>query len=136
MAWVVDTCLLLDVLEDDPNFGKGSARLLDRKVADELVICPVTYIELAPAFLGETARQNEFLEGVGVRFQVHWAWEDIMVAHRAWQRHILARRSSAVPRRPIADVLIGAFATRQQGLLTRNAKDFARLFPDLKVLEP
>ena len=36
----------------------------------------------------------------------------------------------------VLDVLIGVFATRQQGLLTRNTKDFARLFPDLKVLEP
>ncbi len=36
----------------------------------------------------------------------------------------------------LLDVLIGAFATRHQGLLTRNAKDFARLFPDLKVFEP
>ncbi|MCX7005932.1 MAG: type II toxin-antitoxin system VapC family toxin [Kiritimatiellaeota bacterium] len=136
MAWVVDTCLLLDVLEEDPLFGMASAKLLDRKTADELVICPVSYIELAPAFLGDVARQNDFLAGVGVRFHVHWSWEDILAAHRAWQHHIAARRSTAIPRRPIADVLIGAFAARQQGLLTRNTKDFTQLFPDLTVLEP
>ena len=26
MAWVVDTCILLDVLEDDPKFGRASPR--------------------------------------------------------------------------------------------------------------
>lgn len=35
----------------------------------------------------------------------------------------------------LLDVLIGPFATRHQGLLTRNAKDFARLLPDLKAGE-
>jgi hypothetical protein len=29
MAWVVDTCVLLDVLEDDPSFGRASASTLD-----------------------------------------------------------------------------------------------------------
>ena len=29
MAWVVDTCLLIDVAEADPAFGIGSAKLLD-----------------------------------------------------------------------------------------------------------
>jgi predicted nucleic acid-binding protein len=136
MAWVVDTCLLLDVLEGDPDFGQASAKLMDRKTADELVLCPVSYIELSPAFLGDTSRQNEFLEGVGVRYHVHWSWEDVLVAHRAWQKHIAARRSSGSSKRPIADLLIGAFAIRQQGLLTRNAKDFKQLFPELTVLEP
>lgn len=52
MAWVVDTCLLIDVLEDDPEFGRSSARLLDDHAADGLVLCPISYVELAPAFEG------------------------------------------------------------------------------------
>jgi predicted nucleic acid-binding protein len=39
-------------------------------------------------------------------------------------------------RRPLADVLIGAFASRYQGLITRNTDDFASIFPDLKVGVP
>jgi len=34
MAWVVDTCLLIDVAEADPTFGVASAKLLDLKRAD------------------------------------------------------------------------------------------------------
>ena len=44
MAWVVDTCLLIDVAEADPIFGVASANLLDLKRAEGLTICPVTYV--------------------------------------------------------------------------------------------
>ena len=60
MAWVVDTCLLIDVAEADPAFGIASAQLLDAKRADGLTICPVTYVELAPVFNGDQTAQNEF----------------------------------------------------------------------------
>ena len=136
MAWVVDTCLLIDVLDHDPEFGERSARLLDRKAAEGLVICPVTYVELSPAFLGDVARQGEFLDGVGVRFHVDWTWDDLLEAHRSWNRHIGRRRSAGTKRRPIADVFIGAFATRHDGILTRNVADFRQLFPSLEILAP
>jgi hypothetical protein len=44
----------------------------------------------------------------------------------------------AVDRRhaPVADVLIGAFATTRQGLLTRNPAGFAVVFPSLTVVTP
>ena len=63
MAWVVDTCLLIDVAEADPTFGAASARLL-------------------------------------------------------------------------ADILIGAFAMRFDGILTRNQADFRRAFPTLPITAP
>ena len=53
MPWVVDTCLVIDVLDDDPDYGRASALLLDSKVSDGLVLCPISYVELAPAFLGD-----------------------------------------------------------------------------------
>jgi predicted nucleic acid-binding protein len=53
MSWVIDTCLIIDVLENDPSFGEPSARLIDRLSKDGLTLCPVSYVELAPAFLGD-----------------------------------------------------------------------------------
>jgi hypothetical protein len=50
MKWVVDTCVVIDVLENDPDFGLRSARLLEERLAEGLAICPVTHVELAPAF--------------------------------------------------------------------------------------
>ncbi|MBM3833051.1 MAG: hypothetical protein FJ403_07220 [Verrucomicrobia bacterium] len=61
MAWAVDTCLLIDIAESDPQFGVSSAQLLDRQRSDGLVICPVSYIELAPVFQTDEAARDEFL---------------------------------------------------------------------------
>jgi hypothetical protein len=136
MSWVVDTCLVIDVLDDDPQFGATAAALLDRRRGDGLVVCPVTYIELAPAFLGDGARQREFLDQVGIDYSTAWAWPDTQAAHRAWGVQVQLRRTGRVPRRPVADVLIGAFAVTRQGLLTRNPSDFASVFPTLTVATP
>jgi predicted nucleic acid-binding protein len=135
VPWAVDTCLLIDVAEDDPEFGEASARLLDRRRSAGLLIAPVSYVELAPLFNGVTEAQNEFLDSSGVNWTHTWTWPDTIAAHRAWHHYMLKRRTGKLSKRPIADVLIGAFAVRFNGLLTRNAKDFRGLFPDLPVEE-
>lgn len=133
MAWVVDTCLLIDIAEADRTFGESSALLLDSKAGDGLVIGPITYIELSPVFEGDVNQQNEFLSGIGVQWQQGWTWEDAKSSHAAWWAYVKRRRLGNSPKRPIADILIGAFALRFQGLLTRNARDFS-VFDKLKVV--
>ena len=136
MPWVVDTCVLIDVLEDDPKFGAASAARLESLAGQGLVICPVTYAELAPAFAGQAELQDEFLSGVGADWTEPWTWQDTRAAHAAWAQFIEHRRRKRTPKRPLADVLIGAFASRHNGLITRNGKDFATLFPELHVEDP
>jgi predicted nucleic acid-binding protein len=136
MAWVVDTCLLIDVAEADPTFGVASAKLLDLKRTDGLTICPVTYVELAPVFNGDQAAQNEFLFNLGLSWPEAWTQSDTEEAHHAWHRYVAARRTARVPKRPLADILIGAFASRCDGILTRNASDFRTVFPKLVIAAP
>jgi hypothetical protein len=33
MNWIVDTCVVIDLLENDPDFGLRSARLLEQRLA-------------------------------------------------------------------------------------------------------
>jgi predicted nucleic acid-binding protein len=134
MAWVVDTCMLLDVLDDDPGFGETSALCIDRYRADGLTICPVSLIEMAPAFLGDWRRAEEFLGQLGVDYRAEWSAADTRTAFAAWNRYVESKRAGKVERRPVADIQIGAFAMRYQGLLTRNGADFGRWFPGLKVV--
>ena len=136
MPWVVDTCLVIDVLDDDPEFGEASAALLDRMSPEGLALCPVSFVELAPAFLGDSARQREFLDQVGIDDSSAWTWPDTEAAHKAWALHVHLRRAGQAKHRPVADVLIGAFASTRQGLLTRNAADFAPLFPHVSIVGP
>jgi hypothetical protein len=137
MPWVVDTCIIIDVLDDDPDFGLASAEFLDRHAGDGLVICPVSYVELAPAFEGDFQRQDYFLRQVGIDCLEGWTLLDTRNAFQAWHRYVTARRSGRLSiRRPIADLQIGAFAERFRGLITRNRDYFASVFPDMAILVP
>ena len=136
MAWVVDTCMLIDVAEADPRFGIPSAQLLDRLRPDGLVICPISHVKLAPVFAGDEDAQNQFLHHLAVSCQEPWTDADTREARLAWNRYVSARRAAPLPKRPLADVLIGAFAARFQGILTRNETDFRQVFPSLKVITP
>ena len=136
MAWVVDACVLIDVLEEDPAFGVLSAETLEKSMDDGLVICPMTYAELCPAFEGDRALQDEFLAEVGVDFRQDWGRADTLRAHQSWNHFVQRRRSGQLPKRPLVDILIGAFATRFQGLITRNPEDFKHVFPSLSLRVP
>jgi predicted nucleic acid-binding protein len=134
--WVVDTCVVLDVLENDPSFGLASARCLEKLFVDGLCVSPVTMVELAAAFRGDLAEQKRFLDQAGISSAQSWSAADTEAAHRAWNEYVHARRSARVPKRPVADLLIGGFALNRDGLVTRNAADFQRWFPKLVIREP
>jgi predicted nucleic acid-binding protein len=93
-------------------------------LADGLVIAPVTYVELAPAFAGDAQLQEEFLEENGINYLAAWTREDTESAHRLWHEHVLRKRAGQALKRPVADVLIAGFAKRFQGVITRNPKHF------------
>ena len=53
-----------------------------------------------------------------------WSRLDTQNAHRLWAEHVEKKRFGHAGKRPVADVLIEAFAQRFQGLITRNPKHF------------
>jgi predicted nucleic acid-binding protein len=136
VVWVVDTCVVIDVLVHDPEFGLRSATLLEERLSEGLGICLVTQVELAPAFDGDFEAQKRFLDLAGISDGLGWPLMAAKAAHAGWHSHVIARRSGECSKRPVADVLIGACAATQRGLITRNGSDFRRRFPNLQILEP
>jgi predicted nucleic acid-binding protein len=132
---VVDTCVLIDIADDDPDFGEASADCLARRLDRGLTVSPITYVELAPAFDGSRRLLDEFLDGLGVGSE-GWEVQDRDNAFAAWAKHVSARRARKSVRRPVADVLIGALAMRCGGLITRNGGHFTQLYPRLRIVEP
>ena len=133
---VVDTCVILDVLEQDPTFGLASAEVLEKYAEGGLIISPLTYVELSPAFLGDETRERDFLFEIGIDLPPGFSEDDLSLAHAAWNDHIQRKRSGKSARRPVADVMIGALAQAHDGLITRNASDFRTLFPALTIVSP
>jgi len=137
MSWVVDTCIVIDVCNRDPLHHETSTALLRRLAHDGLVLCPVSFVELAPTFGGNVQQQCDFLDEAGFEYEdACWIKDDTYCANAAWHRYVAARRASVIRKRPLADILIGAFATRHDGLITRNPSDFAAIFPALPILTP
>jgi predicted nucleic acid-binding protein len=136
MTWIVDTCVVLDVFENDPQLGKGSAKLLEKLLPAGLAVSPVTMIELSAAFAGDLAEQKKFLDQAGISHKEPWTTANTEAAHAAWNAYVMDRRAHKIPKRPVADLLIGGFATNRDGLITRNPDDFRRWFPKLTIREP
>ena len=136
MIWVVDTCVVIDLVERDGEFGAVSAAALASKIDDSFVIAPITYVELGPVFDGDRERQDAFLKESWIDFDFAGNKDAVLAAHKAWYEHVLRKRKGEVTKRPIADVMIGAYALQKGGLITRNEDDFRSLYPDLTIYNP
>ena len=77
MTWVLDTCVLLDLACNDKIFAGCASRAIQSKLDETLTIAPITYVELAPQFLGDVERQNEFLRDL---------WIDAMAGGRGTRK--------------------------------------------------
>ena len=136
MAWVVDTSVVLDLVTGDPQFEPASTTCLHAYLADGLVVSPITFVELGPAFSGDDIAAEQFLKQSRMSTTEFWTGADTVLAHRLWHDHQLRRRQLKITKRPVADVLIAAFASRFQGIITRNASDFRNISAQLVIVEP
>ena len=134
--WVVDTCIIIDITSGDGEFSTKSADAIDAKRAEGLVVAPITYVELAPSFRGDIAKQDSVLSGMGIEFDFAGNRQAVLAAHKAWYEHALHKLLVEALKRPIADVLIGAYAAEKGRLITRNEADFKTLYPNLTIFNP
>lgn len=96
----------------------------------------MTFVELGPSFSGDDSAAEAFLKASRIGTVEFWTSSDTLLAHRLWHQFQLRRQRSQLVKRPVADVLIAAFAERFQGIITRNASDFRNLLPSLRIMEP
>lgn len=97
MMWVVDTCVVLDVFENDPQFGQPSATLLQKLLPQSLAISPVTMVGLSAAFAGDLAEQKRFLDLAGISYAESWTANDTERAHAAWATYVKVKRAGQAP---------------------------------------
>ena len=131
MTTAVDTNVLLDVIESNPQFAAQSQEWIDIALSrGNIIICPVVYGELVPAFASKD-ELDEALESIGVALSAI----DDAIAYEAgirWQRY---RQAGGMRTRILPDFLIGAHAlATADSFLTRDEGFYRSYFPELQGL--
>jgi predicted nucleic acid-binding protein len=130
---LVDTNVLIDVLEDDPQWADWSvAQLRAQSRIHVLAINPIVYAELSLAF----ERWEELDAAVGhLELEVEQIPRPaLFLAGKAFARYRAAggARTTVLP-----DFMIGAHAAvSAMPLLTRDARRYATYFPTVRVVAP
>jgi predicted nucleic acid-binding protein len=130
---LVDSNVLLDVLEDDPNWGEWSAaRLAEMADRHTLVINPIIYAEVSIGFA--RIEQLEALLSPSVFSRRQIPWEAAFLAGKCFVNY---RRRGGVRSSPLPDFFIGAHAAvAGLRLLTRDASRYRTYFPTLELIAP
>jgi predicted nucleic acid-binding protein len=130
---LVDTNVLLDVLESDSRWAAWSERQLEAAaVRDRLCINPVGYAELSVAF-------TRLEELDAVLAEAHVAVEDIPreALFLAGKAFLAYRRRGGLRRGVLPDFFIGAHAAVASApLLTRDVARYRTYFPTVELLGP
>lgn len=129
---LVDSCVLIDVLGDDPVWADWSAsELATARDVGELAINPVVYAEVSSAFDTIEALDDALPTTDFVRHPL--PYEAGFLASRAYTAY---RRRGGARRSPLPDFYIGAHAAvRGYRLLTRD-DTYRGYFPSVELITP
>jgi len=154
MITAIDSNILYDVLDDDPDFSQASQNSVQKQSQQgSLIISPIVYAELLVYFLKKSSldlavgKLKEFLHDLGIR--VHpFSEQDFAIAAQAWGKFSV-RKNVECPKcgaenvfvcskcnnkvswrnHIMTDFLIGAHAQNNAGcLLTRDRGYYKKYF--------
>lgn len=130
---LVDTNVLVDVLEDDPAWADWSiGQLRAQAQLRALTINPIIYAELSLAFDSPDALDST-LEGMGLQLS-QLPRPALFLAGKAFVRY---RRDGGVRQNVLADFFIGAHAAVQGWpILTRDVRRYRSYFPTVELIAP
>jgi len=130
---LVDTNVLVDVLEDDLVWADWSTRQLRAQAqVHELVINPVIYSELSLAF-ESVAALDDTIESLALGYQ-ELPRPALFLAGRAFVKY---RRDGGTKSNVLPDFFIGAHAAVLGcGILTRDSRRYRNYFPSVSLVDP
>jgi predicted nucleic acid-binding protein len=132
-ATLVDSCVLIDVLANDPQWSEWSIDQMERLGQQApLVINPLILAEIAPRF-ERAADLEAALAALPIKREA-LPWDAAFLAGQAFRVY---RQGKGGKRSPMPDFYIGAHAlVNQLRLLTRDAARYTSYFPRLDVIAP
>ncbi len=132
---LVDTNVLLDLVEDDPVWADWSQRQLEAaSLRGPLLINPVVYAELSTAFQRIEELEAVVREG-GLELE-EIPREALFLAGKVFLRY-RQRHRTAAKRNVLPDFFIGAHAAvRGMSILTRDVSRYRAYFPTVELIAP
>jgi predicted nucleic acid-binding protein len=132
-AALVDSCVLIDVLADDPVWADWSLDQLERLgQRGPLVINPLILAEISPRY--ERACDLEAAVASWPLVRENLPWDAAFVAGQAFRVY---RQTEGLKTSPMPDFCIGAPAlVSGMRILTRDAKRYRGYFPKLSIVGP
>lgn len=130
---LVDTNVLIDVLENDPDWAEWSLQQLrHRAQVTPLAINPIIYAELSVAF-SRMETLDEALATMAIR-QLEIPRPALFLAGKAFARY---RQQGGTKSSVLADFFIGAHAAvARLPLLTRDVRHYRAYFPTVELIAP
>ena len=130
---LVDTNVLVDVLENDPDWADWSiSQLRAQSQIHPLAINPVIYAELSLTF-STLEVLDETLDKLGLSI-MELPRPALFLAGKAFVQY---RRQGGKKNNVLADFFIGAHAAVLGcALLTRDTKRYQRYFPSVELIAP
>jgi len=130
---LVDTNVLIDVLEDDPEWADWSiAQLRAQSKVHPLTINPIIYAELSLAFTKVEAL-DKAIENLGLTVS-ELPRPALFLAGKAFAQY---RRQGGKANNVLADFFIGAHAAVLGcPLLTRDTRRYQTYFPSVVLITP
>ena len=132
---LVDTNVLLDVVEDDPTWADWSQRQLDAaSLRGPICINPVIYAELSMAFARIEELESVVSDG-GLEVE-EVPREALFLAGKVFLQY-RQRSRNVVKRNVLPDFFIGAHAAvRGMPILTRDVGRYRTYFPTVELVTP
>ena len=133
MATLIDSNVLLDVLQEDDEWQHWSAAMIvEASERGSLVINPIVYAEVALGY--DTIEALEYAVPPDHYKREPLPWDAAFLASRAFLAY---RRRGGIRRSPLPDFYIGAHAAiAGHTLLTRDPKRYRSYFPKLRIIAP
>ena len=130
---LVDSCILIDIFSENPNWVDWSERMLDAySQSNTLFINSIIYTEISIGF-EKIETLDQILSETGISV-LEIPREALFLAGKAFLAY---RRHQGKKTTPLPDFFIGAHASVEDfTLITRDIQRYHTYFPKVKLISP
>jgi len=132
MSVYVDSCVVLDLMTDDEEFGNWSEEILNKYREKGLFANWMVFAEICPP-LDDADQADDILNALGIKIMPS-SKTGLWLAAKAFVRY---RKSGGNKTSPLPDFIIGAQAQVENlPLITRDVQRYQTYFPKVQLIIP